>query len=153
MQNPSRQDHKVALCFFVAEGNQPNIWNNMCFIWELLYQRLWWWSGIGHSCSLTQTGDKCIQSIHVQTFHEPLVLCTVVPLGSWQGVHRVGSVNAQPQGAGCINIAQILAVLPGRTCVLWQQGMVLPLLTCGGVGRLQWKYASFLCHKIGTFMS
>jgi len=29
MQKPSRQDHKVVLCFFVAEGNQPNIWKNI----------------------------------------------------------------------------------------------------------------------------
>jgi len=115
MQNPSRQDHKVVLCFFVAEGNQPNIWNNICFMWECLYQRLWWWSGIGHSCSLTWTGVECIQSIHAQTTQ---FVWYCAQLFIWD-LGKMCSEWVQSQGAGCINIAQILAVLPSRAqCVL-----------------------------------
>ena len=60
-----------------------------------------WWGATEHLCS-----NNTIQ-------YESLVLCTFVHLGSWQGVQWVGSMNAQLQWAGCINIAQIFAVLPG----------------------------------------
>lgn len=89
-----------------------------------------WAFGIVHSCS-----SEILARCAVNGFSE----CTVTRSRMYQCSSNIGSAARQ-------------SIMCFVTYYSWQQVMVLPLLTCSGVGRLHWKCASFLCRKIGTFM-